>query len=603
MNKITVAVFSSLLVGILVMPGFGFAQNQPVKVAADSLEVKSVGLLPTSPFYFLKEASRGIQSFFTFDQVKKAELKLRFADEKLVEAKTVSEQEPQNETAIKKAFDNYESNAAELKARLEGLSSKSENPNVQKLLEKVAVREIKHKELFEMLTLKPEIKNNFPRLVSLLPEKTPESKGIKVISPIGGEKWMIGKTYLIKWQVKPALTAITPVDIYLDKGIECFTVPCENRLEIAKNISSDTQYSWTVPLNLSSFPRARIFIEAVGNREQFGISHYFSIVSSANQISKTLTGFLEASGQGFQMWGTHKLSVKEVVYCVKAPCPPIEKSYLVKAANDEVLKELKKYEGKNVSITGEAKYYDIEGGFWGIVAGSVTTNFVDLKMDLQYGADNNSVFVSASIKGDSQNKKVNYWKANIDCDSGIIVSDKNDENLCGTEKILYGSAYYDVTQDILIWTVGVKNKLNTKSAAVFSLVAYDLNGNDLGGDKESVWLGTQSVSSKGDIKIISPNGGEKWEAGETYKIIWKAPESVKTVFINLDTGIRCFRAPCPEAGFNIAKNIPASDESYSWTIPLSFGSHPKAQIVVTDSSKNSSISGKSGYFSIVGTPN
>ncbi|MEK7086960.1 MAG: DUF5667 domain-containing protein, partial [Patescibacteria group bacterium] len=99
--------FSSLVVGMLVVPSAGFAEEASVEVSASDLGVKSVGLLPTSPFYFVKEAGRSIQSFFTFNSVKRAELKLRFADEKLVEAKAVVAKEPQNEKAVIKAFDNY----------------------------------------------------------------------------------------------------------------------------------------------------------------------------------------------------------------------------------------------------------------------------------------------------------------------------------------------------------------------------------------------------------------------------------------------------------------------------------------------------------------
>jgi len=44
-------------------------------------EVSDPGLLPDSPFYFLKGLGRATGMFFTFDPVKKAELELRFANE------------------------------------------------------------------------------------------------------------------------------------------------------------------------------------------------------------------------------------------------------------------------------------------------------------------------------------------------------------------------------------------------------------------------------------------------------------------------------------------------------------------------------------------
>ncbi|MBN1857084.1 MAG: hypothetical protein JW846_09045, partial [Dehalococcoidia bacterium] len=44
-------------------------------------EVTDSGMLPSSPFYFLKEAGRSLEYAFTFDSVKKANLTLRFANE------------------------------------------------------------------------------------------------------------------------------------------------------------------------------------------------------------------------------------------------------------------------------------------------------------------------------------------------------------------------------------------------------------------------------------------------------------------------------------------------------------------------------------------
>jgi hypothetical protein len=108
-----------------------------------------------------------------------------------------------------------------------------------------------------------------------------------------------------------------------------------------------------------------------------------------------------------------------------------------------------------------------------------------------------------------------------------------------------------------------------------------LNGSDLGSDKESVWLGTQSVSSKGDIKIISPDGGEVWKRGGQYEIKWssdlsatapihivfgKYPELVKDPYeqFNPETANRQFEyftdsiypKPIANTGFYIYK-VPA----------------------------------------------
>ena len=209
------------MVGVLALPGLGFAKNLQAQIAADALEVKSVGLLPTSPLYFLKEASRSIQSFFTFNPVKKAELKLKIADEKLMETKAVSEQKPNDEKALAKALENYELQTDELKTRLEALKISSENPNVQRLFEKVTDRVAKHQQFLETLPLDKEIKENLPKeqltsnseiqplgtevqensasKVLLMPDATSNTKDVKVLSPNGGETWPLEYQKLIKW--------------------------------------------------------------------------------------------------------------------------------------------------------------------------------------------------------------------------------------------------------------------------------------------------------------------------------------------------------------------------------------------------------------------
>jgi hypothetical protein len=58
--------------------------GEAVAEPSDELSVggiKDAGLLPSSPFYFVKEIVRGLRSAFTFDPVDKANLRLRYANE------------------------------------------------------------------------------------------------------------------------------------------------------------------------------------------------------------------------------------------------------------------------------------------------------------------------------------------------------------------------------------------------------------------------------------------------------------------------------------------------------------------------------------------
>ncbi len=70
-------------------------------VTAADLNVKEPTILPTSPYYQIKNIWRGLKSTLTFDPMKKIELKLQYANEKLIEAKKTAELKNEPELAAK----------------------------------------------------------------------------------------------------------------------------------------------------------------------------------------------------------------------------------------------------------------------------------------------------------------------------------------------------------------------------------------------------------------------------------------------------------------------------------------------------------------------
>ncbi len=117
-------------------------------IAVSDLGVQNPGILPTSRLYFLKEWSRDISRFFTFNSVAKAELELKIANEKAVEALKVQEAKPDDAEALAIALENYTKAQEQLQARLVKLKETSENPNVERLLEKLNEQTLKHAILF-----------------------------------------------------------------------------------------------------------------------------------------------------------------------------------------------------------------------------------------------------------------------------------------------------------------------------------------------------------------------------------------------------------------------------------------------------------------------
>jgi len=115
-----------------------------------ALGLKKIGLLPNSSFYFLKEWQNRIQLILQKDPVKKAELQLRFLNEKLAEAEKLS-QIKVSAAVLEKAFNNYEQAIEKLKTRLESLEGTSSNPNIDELLNKLTEAEIRHQEVFDKI--------------------------------------------------------------------------------------------------------------------------------------------------------------------------------------------------------------------------------------------------------------------------------------------------------------------------------------------------------------------------------------------------------------------------------------------------------------------
>ncbi len=159
MNSFKVILLSFTL---LFVSGFAvIAQETPIEVTEavsldedvqpEDLGISEPNVLPDSPFYFLKEWGRNVQSFFTFDPVKKVELKEKFANEKLIELKKMVEQKRVGER-IEKAIENYQNEAEEAKRLTERIRVRAEeSEEVGKFLDKFIQHQVLHQRILQKL--------------------------------------------------------------------------------------------------------------------------------------------------------------------------------------------------------------------------------------------------------------------------------------------------------------------------------------------------------------------------------------------------------------------------------------------------------------------
>jgi len=122
-------------------------------VSAEELGIGEPRLLPDSRFYFLKNWRRGIRSFFTFSKVKKAELKARYAAEKLLEARKLAEKKKKAED-IKEAAENYQEELDRLKKAVDKIKdTASTSEKVGKFLDKFTHQQILHQKILDKLEI------------------------------------------------------------------------------------------------------------------------------------------------------------------------------------------------------------------------------------------------------------------------------------------------------------------------------------------------------------------------------------------------------------------------------------------------------------------
>jgi putative hemolysin len=147
--------------------GFSAFATEPTTTAED-LNVASPTVLPTSPFYFLKELGRNVQMFLTFAPIDKAELKLKFANEKLAEAEKVSA--TGDTTQTNNALDNYEKEIEKVNQYVSNLTK--DNPDSEALLTKIAENSINHQEVLNKIAEK---KTEVQQKVDQVKDKTVEN--------------------------------------------------------------------------------------------------------------------------------------------------------------------------------------------------------------------------------------------------------------------------------------------------------------------------------------------------------------------------------------------------------------------------------------------
>ncbi|MFY9457823.1 MAG: DUF5667 domain-containing protein, partial [Candidatus Spechtbacterales bacterium] len=118
--------------------------EQDQNVTHQDLGVGDPNILPGNPLYALKNVGRGFQSFFAFDPAAKAELKLKFANERIIEIKKLEEGDA-NDDRVKDAIQDYEKETGRIKVRIENLKDSGKTKEeIELVVKHAADSQIKH---------------------------------------------------------------------------------------------------------------------------------------------------------------------------------------------------------------------------------------------------------------------------------------------------------------------------------------------------------------------------------------------------------------------------------------------------------------------------
>jgi hypothetical protein len=382
--------------------------------------------------------------------------------------------------------------------------------------------------------------------------KTPTRSFITVLSPNGGEQWAKGSTQTIRWSTTKDISRVSillvPVNPAFYSGIDVRT--------LAADVANTGSYSWTIPNCGPGNECSSNFEISTGN-------YYIRVIDSSTNVamanvsddsdapfSIVAPGLIPAPAEYLSV--TQASGVPSPITVVRGTASMLVGSYAIKASFNE---------GVNVnSIT--------------IAANPGITNFDNLRVAA------NGIFYGAAVTKELITGSYTF-SGNLSIPAG-------------------SSASVSVFADVLNLQTG-------SMGALTSMTGVSGTGQISGPDPRFSFSGNvpgQNVTIAGTttpsgVTVVSPNGGEQWQQGQTYQVSWQRANFNDEVAINLidyTPGSRYGMQYGITNGMNV--RTVSGQTSFSWTIPSSIPSGNYYKVVVGSGSVNGF---SSDYFTI-GTP-
>lgn len=374
-----------------------------------------------------------------------------------------------------------------------------------------------------------------------------ETPTITVTSPNGGETWIIGAVDTIKW------TSNSVTNVKLEYSINAGS----SWTTITASTVSDGSYAWTVP-NASS-TMAKIRITDTSRSGVTDVSDEVFIISFAPKLDLTSPNGGEKYTVGSTQtikWTSSSVSMVKLEYCID------------NGANWIVIED---------SITSTGSYY------WQIP----NTSSSQCKVRISEVGSSSTLDMSAATFTITESPTITVTYPN----GGEILGVGN------TEVIEWVS--YSVSNVKLEYSINSGSSWTTIAASTTSDGSYSWTVPNVNSSQCRVRISDASrteiydmsdtvfsITSK--LQLVSPNGGESWQAGSSHKIEW--------VSTNITSVSLAYSTNNGTSWTTISSSITASTGYYNWTVPTYVSKQCK--IKVTDVSNSTAYDLSDSVFTI-----
>ena len=369
---------------------------------------------------------------------------------------------------------------------------------------------------------------------------------MSLTSPNGGERWQVGSTHSITWNNISSILNIQ-IDYSTDNG--------STWTNIANNVDATTEsYDWTVPNTLTSealirltdendptvkdesnstFTIANISVTTPNGLDALKVGDSYAITWQSSNIPSI---DIEYSSDNGANWFTVVTGVNAATELYNWTVPSDPTSTGLIRLRDSQYHEINDVSDQNFSIISLKLTSPVGGEGWTIGDSKriTWTHGGVSTIKIEYSSDNGTT-----------------WNT--------IVNNVNADDL-----------YYN-------WTVP-----NSPSNRYFIKITDEARSN--------IYSMSSSNFTVGAINVTQPSSSTNWKSGTTQEIKWTATDGLNVVNLEYSTD--------NGSTWNTIENsVPASDQSYFWTIPGNISSATSI-VRVSHGITGSEISAQSNLFTI-----